>query len=712
MENMTQEYEARKLSVVGEEILAQINHRTEGLRARREGVLEARRLMYKATHVVRDFDDVALLTLYAQEVSATEAAYGETGKELARLTRILDTPYFARLDFVEEGYGDREEIYIGRHSLFDEKNQTFHVYDWRAPISSLYYDYGVGRASFAVPVKECPRIHGEILLKRQYQIEKGKLIYFFDSDLAVEDDILRKELSKVSDAKIKTIIHSIQHEQNKAIRAEAESVLVFGPAGSGKTSVGLHRLAYLLYRHRETLSSGRVRIFSPNAIFASYIEGIIPDLGEDDVAHLDFAGLIEARSAKPFKDGYELIDHISHSPPEDPRRAWLARKYSPAFLAHLENTVRSHTPSFAEDVYFYRDKICDKARLADLYADRTTASTLAGKTARVLDYLHQCFAEYYKSNKKAITAFFESISGDDLTDEEARQRFEEERNIVVADLRNRLSPKPQKLYEKALKTWPDKASMQYIHESLRAEALCFEDALALLYVSILTGRTPPDKSVKHILLDEAQDCCPLQHRILQKLYPASHFTVLADVNQALYPDINIQKNEDIAALYPKAQIIPLTKSYRSTYEISRFAKSVLVDVSPGDADASLYMRHGEEPEIIQAPDPVQKIHEILHQLPGEYKTIGILLSDTQKARALHRQMRTSPYDHAKPIQLIDSPENRFAPGIMVMAVPFAKGLEFDAVLCPEYGQIGGRLLYLICTRALHRLYLLDTGGKG
>jgi len=160
------DYEQQKLRIVCDEILAQINKNTEGLRARCEGVLEARRLMSKATHVVRDFDDVVLLTMYAQEVSATEVAYGETSKELARLSRIMDTPYFARVDFIERGYDEREEIYIGRHSLFDEKTQTFHVYDWRAPISSLYYDYGVGQASFVVPVKEAPTIHGEIMLKR------------------------------------------------------------------------------------------------------------------------------------------------------------------------------------------------------------------------------------------------------------------------------------------------------------------------------------------------------------------------------------------------------------------------------------------------------------------------------------------------------------------------------------------------------------------
>ena len=710
---MDMEQEQQKLAQVNDEILAQINKYSEGLRTRQEGVLEARRLMYKATHVVRDFDDVVLLTMYAQEVSATEIAYGETSKMLTRLQRILDTPYFARIDFVEEGYDDREEIYIGRHSLFDETTQTFHVYDWRAPISSLYYDFGVGRASFAVPVKDSPDIAGDIVLKRHYQIEKGKLVYFFDSDLAVEDDMLRRELSKVSDAKIKTIIHSIQREQNRAIRAEAGSVLVFGPAGSGKTSVGLHRLAYLLYHQRNTLASSKVRIFSPSAVFASYIEGIIPDLGEDEVTHMDFAQLVETLLKRPFHDGYELIEYLlaaQHEPAHTPRahrRAWLAHKYSTDFLDHVEKTVRTHAPAF-DDIFFYRDKICDRRRLADLYADRTSASTLAGKTARVIDYVQQCFAGYYRQHKKAITALFESIADDTLTDEEARLRYEEEKNIVLIDLRNRLSPTPQKLYQRALKSYPPAKTtpMRYIHESLHQEKLYFEDALALVYIGVLTGRIAADTAIKHILLDEAQDAPHIAHRLLRKLYPASQFTILADPRQALYDDINLHHQADIEAQYPNAQVIPLTKSYRSTFEINRFANQFLPDEFKTADDSALYMRHGDEPQVITLAENAcvyDATREILASLPADYQTIGILLPNARQARDFFGKL-----NHA-PAKLIADADQQFAPGVMVMAVPYAKGLEFDAVICPlsNYEMKNARTMYLICTRALHQLHVIS-----
>ncbi|MCL1786803.1 MAG: UvrD-helicase domain-containing protein, partial [Defluviitaleaceae bacterium] len=327
---MFEQAEVKKLAVVKDEILSQVNELSDGLEKKRGEVLDARNEMWReARRVIRGFDDVADLHIFAEEVASQEMQYGETSKMLLKLKKMMNEPYFARIDFAEDGYGDREEIYIGRYSLFDEATQSFHVYDWRAPISSLYYDYGVGKAQFTVPGQNGSRdirIEGKVLLKRQYQIEKGELLYLFDNDIAIDDEILRRELSKSADASIKTIVNTIQKEQNKAIRAEANNVLVYGPAGSGKTSVGLHRLAYLLYRHRNSLTSAKVRIFSPSPIFASYIAGIIPELGEEDVQDLDFPTLIKelAKDRRPFHSAYQQIDYVTANPPNDARYMWLA----------------------------------------------------------------------------------------------------------------------------------------------------------------------------------------------------------------------------------------------------------------------------------------------------------------------------------------------------------------------------------------------------
>jgi len=765
---MTDPKEIIKLSDTHERILTQINEVAEGLKARRSNVLEARRIMSKATGVIRDFDDVAHLTILVTEVAQQEQVYSEVSKRLHRLKRLLNSPYFARIDFIEDGYDNVEEIYIGRHSLLDEKTHNFHVYDWRAPIASLYYDYGVGRGRFSIPAAshgELPPIEGDITLKRQYQIERGELVYFFDSDLAVEDEILRLELSKASDAKIKTIIHSIQKEQNAAIRSEATDVLVFGPAGSGKTSVGLHRLAYLLYRHRDNLSSRMVRIFSPSPIFASYIEGIIPDLGEEDVETLDFASLMEEYSPgrRPFHDQYQLIEYLQAAPQHDPRRKWLEEKYSIGFINHLENYIKTYAPTL-EDVSFNQDILCNKDRLTALYADRTSAGTLATKTTRVMTYVEQRYNEYYKANRRQIAELFNAIHEDDLSDGEIRRLYEEEKSIVNADLRSRLMPKAKRIYERALASWGKTRHipMQHAREALRQELLYFEDAIMLLYIDILTGRIKPEKNVKHILIDEAQDVSVIQHRTLKRLFPSSHFTVLADVNQALYPCINLHTQTELENQYPKAKTIPLTTSYRSTYEISRFAANILAGDSNAVDMSAIYTRRGDEPAIIQAQNPAAATWEIIRKLPKEYNTVGILLTTAKEARKFYDQLlaaeasthdgiqaaettpsdgaqiaKTTPCDgtqtaettppgaanHTPPAEdqgnigqpkLIASTNASFGQGLMVMALPYAKGLEFDAVICPQYGQpvfdgpLGRKMLYLVCTRALHNLYLLQS----
>ena len=702
--------EQDKLEKVKAEILSQANALGEGLDKKRQEVLASRKEMWReAKRAVRDFDDVADLHLYAEEVSTQERSYGETSKLLYKLKRMMNEPYFARIDFTEEGEAGVEEIYIGRYSLFDEAAQDFLVYDWRAPISSLYYDYGVGPASFTVPATGA-KIEGVISLKRQYQMEKGELLYLFDTDIAIDDEILRRELSKATDAHIKTIVNTIQAEQNQAIRAAAHNVLVYGPAGSGKTSVGLHRLAYLLYRDKGKLSSSKLRIFSPSPVFASYIAGIIPELGEDDVQNLDFGTLVKknAKDRRPFHNMYHQIEDMAINPI---RKGWVAHKYSQGFLDQLEAYVAAYTPSL-ENVEFSTHVLCSREKLEELYQDRTTTSTLQSKTARVVSYLDRVYEEYFNTNQRAIRELFNSIHQEDFSDHEVRMKFEEEKAFVMRDLKSRLSPRASKLYEKFMRKHPE---LKGASQALKMEKLYYEDAIIMLYIDILTGRVQPDKTVKHILIDEAQDLSPVHHRILAKLYTASHFTVLADANQALYSGINLDTTEALKAMYPNATPIPLSKSYRSTFEINSFAEQFLPAGNPGAS----YTRHGKAPEIIPTSSPCDTIVDILQKLPESYKTVGILLPTTAHARALHSDLAkifpaTNPVG---PLQLIAKEENDFAPGVMVMAVPFAKGLEFDAVICPGYGtnafegELGRRLMYLICTRALHELYLLEEETK-
>ena len=685
-----------KLSRVLSLALAQLNEMSRTLNDRREDLREANKAVWAETPIIRNMDDAMNLITISSEIAQHERQYAQAGIKIVQLKNLLNSPYFARIDFKEDGEPSLDEIYIGKHSLFDGTN--FEVYDWRAPISSLYYDYGVGPASFDANNNT---ITGEISLKRQYRIVDGKLVYMFDSELTIEDEILQFELARTTDAKIKTIIHTIQRDQNKIIRSSEDQLLVFGPAGSGKTSVGLHRLAFLLYKYRESLTSAKVRIFSPSGVFASYIEGVIPELGEEDVLTLDFPTLIKGYG---HYDPYEQIDFLQTAPDNDPRRLWISEKLSKPFVDFLEKIVKEYSPNLDDDITFNRDVICHRERIRELYRDRTTASNLSGKTSRVIEFVSRAHEEYYAANKKEITKFFNSIKDENLSDGAVRHRFDEQKNIVLADLRNRLHPRAKRIYERSLRLWAKRNKIKHINyplNALRYEKFLYEDALALYYLDLLMGRVPKDNQAKHILLDEAQDINYLQHRILQQLYDCN-FTVLADVNQALYPEIHLHSEADLVGLYLAAKVMPLTTSYRSSYEIGKFAADIL-----GKENPNLYNRHGDEPQIIETKNPATTAAELIKNLPDTFNTVGILLPDIRSAEEFYNQI-----SKLTSVNLLSNSTDSFGPGTMVMSVPFAKGLEFDAVICPGYDkmkEMEPKLLYLVCTRALHQLYLLSGG---
>jgi len=696
--------EIQKLDTVNKLIKEQIDALAAELINRRKELSEANREIWSETPVIDDMDDILNLTALSLEIAQHERQYAQTQVKISELKSLRNSPYFARIDFTEEGFSDLEEIYIGKHSLYDGK--LFHVYDWRAPISSLYYDYGVGKAAFDVVTdKGTHSIKGEISLKRQYHIVNGELVYLFDSELSIEDDILQLELSRASDARIKSIIHTIQKEQNKAIRSDAARLLVFGPAGSGKTSVGLHRLAYLLYRHRGKLSSAKVRIFSPNSIFASYIDGIIPELGEESVQTLDFPALIKSYNKPVFYDSAEHYNFLQAATAEDARRKWLQIKLSADFVKFVENYIDTYKPNLDEDIVFNKDIVCEGQRISELYKNRTSAGNLLSKTDRVLEFIQRSHDEYYEENKKDIAEFFDNLNGEIHSANHIRYLFDEQLNTVLADFRNRLIPPSERLYERIIKAWAKKNNLSGAGANIRQlkqDKILYEDTLLLFYIDILSGRIKKDKEVRHILIDEAQDMGYLQHRILQNLYDCQ-FTVLADVNQALFEEIHITKEEDLTALYPNITVEHLTTSYRSTYEISSFAAGILGKDSAGD---SLYKRSGEKPQTFAGG--CAEVCNIIEGLPESFNTVGILFSSAKKAAEFFSEFKEA-YKGKRELNLINSYDDAFLPGIMVMAVTFAKGLEFDAVICPESGSfagdIGKKLLYLICTRALHRLYL-------
>jgi len=655
------------------------------------------------------FDDLVNLAGFDRFITESDNRYFNGSLLLGNLRRMKNAPYFGRMDFLEDGSQTPEKIYIGVSSLYDEKTFAFYVYDWRAPISSMYYDCGPGRAAFSAPDGE---ITGEIAGKRQYKITGGQMRYMFDSDLVIDDDILMYELSKPSAAAVKPVINSIQRAQNRAIRYDRlDNLLIFGIAGSGKTTVGLHRLAYLLYKYRGSIRSGDIRIFSNNNVFNSYISGIIPELGEESVPMLDFCDLIEAHMPRRFryKDMYEQIESLGEAP-GGVRARGVVLKYSREFLDYTAGYVRAYKVRFY-DIYFYDFPICRAEELEELYRDRTSRSDMRLKTERVLGYLTEKLETFIDENKKEVVAALNRRSDDFVSKNCCMQMFENFKNTTLTEISALANPDAAQLYRKLLGEYGgcDREIYAKTAASLETE-LDFEDILVIFYIEIIKGGVGKDASVKHVLIDEAQDLCLLQHRIIRALHPAGRYTVLADVNQALYGLINIADREELAGVYSgsrgKPAVMELEKSYRQTFELARFASGILGVFS----EERYFRRHGGEPKLIRTGGPAAGPEDAIADALAEifekgFSSVGILTERRREAEELYGRL-----GERAAVSLITDADAKFLPGAVVMPIAYAKGLEFDAVIVPRYDRLSAaenkRILYLMCTRALHLLYLI------
>ncbi|MGN0073471.1 MAG: HelD family protein [Coriobacteriales bacterium] len=536
----------------------------------------------------------------------TDRAAVHTAELRTRMAQLQDSPYFARIDFARNG-GVPASYYIGRFG-FAHKRQRL-VVDWRAPIASVFYDCALGPVAYSSPAG-C--IEGQLTRKRQFKINGGVMEYAVESSEALRDEALQRELALASTQKMRSIIATIQREQNAVIRNErAETLLIQGVAGSGKTSIALHRVAFLLYRHRGQLSARDVAILSPNKVFASYISNVIPELGEGAVGELEFAEL----AARAF-GGIRIEPQRNALEETDPD--WLDRC---RFKSTLEFA------RLVEDCAAQLGKTQPRSRMTPL--------------------------EVYRS-------FMRSIGAEDLL----------------------LMPS--------------------------ANTVEWEDAAPLIVIRAALERQTGGRGVKHLVVDEMQDYTPVQHLALQRLFPSSRKTILGDFGQALSP-CPMHKLEDVRALYPGAELVTLTKSYRSTLEIMSFAQHI-----SGQAELEPVLRHGEAPQVItcrSATEELEKVADLVGAFEAsEYATLGIIAKTDCDARRVHEALSGRCQ-----LQLLAPESDAFDSGASVTSIRMAKGLEFDEVIVLDasserYGEAFDRtLLFVACTRALHKLTLLHTG---
>lgn len=597
-----------------------------------------------------------------------------------RLTKILAIPYFGRIDFLEKKENSKVmPIYIGIHTFYDPESRATLIHDWRAPVSSMFYDHELGEAGYRSPSGE---IKGEISLKRQYRIRGGKMEFMIESALTVHDDILQKELSSNADDKMKNIVATIQREQNRIIRNEdIRTLIIQGVAGSGKTSIALHRIAYLLYTFRDSISSKDILIVSPNKVFSDYISNVLPELGEETVPETSMEQILSGVLEHKYK--YQTYFGLVNELLEKPSSSLIDRiayKASFGFISELDKFILH-----IENTYF---------KAADVKLTKyitIPAPFIEEQYLRFNRYpirrRFDAMADYMLDMLKIQYAFTVTTAGRNLLKKEIRLMFAGNNDIQV--------------YKDFFK-WTNNPGM---FKMRKGHTLEYSDLAPLAYLHLaLEGSGNQPFRVKHLLIDEMQDYSPIQYKVIQKLFPCRK-TVLGDAGQSVNP-YGSSTAETIQKSLTASEIMKLCKSYRSTFEITDFAQKI-----HPNAELEPVARHGEKPQILQFGSAVEELSGIMGLIStyrkSGYKSLGIICKTEQQAREMADVLKS----YANDISFLSSQSSAFVQGIVITSAHMAKGLEFDEVIIPQTdernyrSEIDKSMLYVAVTRAMHRLTL-------
>lgn len=616
--------------------------------------------------------------------------------------KLKNSPYFARVDFTPNRTGRKQEIYIGLKTLQERDTYNTLVCDWRAPIASLFYDdFNSSDAYFNAPSGV---MEGKLSLKRQYKFQNGELKGFVNSDIKIDDDILRDVLGENTHEHLRVIVNSIQREQNKAIRySDSKNLIVYGPAGSGKTSVGFHRIAYLLYRNRKELVSSEIVMFSNNDIFSSYVADIIPELGEMPINYSSFYNIFKAElSEYSVLDYYDLANSLINGDVLRKKNAVL--KYDEKFIDYLKVHAENYLPEF-KDVTLYDEVIISKDDILDRYVSDSENAPSA-RAERLVSFVNGVIDEYFIEHKEEI---YETIDLESSIDEDTSKLYKMKRrelkHNVGRTLRECVLADPVKIYINILENYVNTIGsgadvLKLTKENLEKRILDFPDALGVVFTKCVMGESAVLNGVKHILIDEAQDLSLLQHRIILTMFPRAKYTLLLDTNQAINPEINSVSVEKLASLY-NANSLYLNRSYRSTEEINTLALSLL----PEEKNYDIFTRNGEE---VQYKKGENEFKQTLKEYNEKSLSVAIITKTIEEARELHKEL----IKEFPSIRLCDNKSCVLSEAPIIMPLVLTKGLEFDSVIVFNKSKAfnddkNKPYLYMAVTRALHRLSIVE-----
>lgn len=706
------EYEKKRLEETLVLIREQIQQaKTYNEKKKEEIILAKQELRENTVHSIPSlwssdgFEALAELNQYANPVTDKIADYEEVEQKILLLEKSLEAPYFARIDFRFAEEEDFEKIYIGRSSLKENHSHELLVYDWRSPIASVFYRFVLGPAFYDAPGG---RINGEVSLKRQYEIAHGVLEYFFDADVQIVDEFLRKLLSQNTSSKMKAIVETIQREQDIVIRdMENDLMMVQGVAGSGKTSIALHRAAYLMYQGLSSkLSASNIMIISPNPLFEQYISDVLPELGESNIV----SAVFEEIAAAVLKRGHlqsrnQFLEQLLTGQ-EDGRimKRCIEFKTSRGFGEVLARFVHEMPLRWIvfEDVYWGGTCIVKKEVLRSRVSRREDIP-LSIRLKQLEEYVVEQISEQRgKRLKKAETAELKA----------AMKKFTE---LNVLELYKQLFADEDYFYclMKAEEQGDDMGEIfRHTRENLNTNMLYYDDIIALTYLKLKLYGTDLYPDMKQVVIDEAQDYYPLQYEIFRMLFSNAKFTVLGDMNQTLEKQEDVTLYSQISEVLKKKKfsLVTMDKSFRCTTEILNYSLRFIFQ----RPEIKSFNRSGQEPQVYKAKDWKEfdrlVIDEVMLCKEKGYKSIGLICKTEKSAIEVYSSLKKM-----LDIQLIKNGSMAELQGVFIIPLYMSKGLEFDAVLlCDADAQSYNseddkKLLYISCTRALHRLNLFCRG---
>ncbi|MCM3602733.1 UvrD-helicase domain-containing protein [Robertmurraya korlensis] len=759
--NWELQQEQVRVDRVMERITEEINRVEEEAARSKNEVVQIRRHFWDEVKVSTDtFDDyletIIGLRQEAQALSVSQSTHRHASKRLSTLRRMQEVPYFGRIDFIEEGNSTQDQIYIGISSLSDASGEDFLIYDWRAPVSSVYYDYQPGSAQYVTPGGT---IQGILEKKWQYLIRGGALQSMFDTSLTIGDEILQQVLGKGTDKQMHNIVATIQQEQNRIIRHDKGRLLiVHGAAGSGKTSAAMQRIAYLLYKYRDRLNADQIILFSPNSMFNSYVSNVLPELGEENMQQVTFQEYLDHRLSKEFyvENPFEQLEYVLtavNTPSYRSRVASIQFKASTQFFEVIQLYRQSLEVSgmLFKDITFRGKPIVTAQQIAERFYSHDTSLRFHNRLERLRDWLMKKISELQKEEctKPWVQEEMELLSNEEyhkahryLAEKRGFKREEiadyemEQEALARLMVHQKLKPLRKRvrafrfldfmgMYKQLfadplqIHDWIEgepagwAAICQSTLEMLEENKLYYEDATPFLLLKELIQGFHINSSIKHLVIDEAQDYSPFQFEFLRRLFPAARMTVLGDFNQAIFAHASEMVNfNTLTSLYgpEETEIINIARSYRSTKPIIEFTRRLV----PNGERIIPFERDGERPVLKQLADHAE-LHSCIASKVTElqklgFNSIAIICKSAEESKSAYESLSS-----INDIKLLKSSSLEYEQGVVVVPSYLSKGIEFEAVIIYDASEHVyddeslRRVFYTACTRAMHYLQLYSIG---